>query len=149
MSGSRCFLIGASTEVYVFVVWRYQPLDCENVAGKINYFCRRFETMGPVITSLVQIVDSRRSFAETANLSRLTYLALVFGTLTFVSSLFSVVSDTAPGGRRTFWVYFAVVIPLAGLVFLIARPCQARVRAVEYLPSLVRTLQRSQDEVGA
>lgn len=82
---------------------------------------RRLENMLPVVTSLVQIIDARQSFAETANISRLTVLALIFVPLSYVSSLFSMNSENMPGSKR-FWVYFAVAIPVTFVVFFIARP---------------------------
>ena len=82
---------------------------------------RRLENMLPVVASLVQIVDTRRSFAETANVGRLTVLAFFFLPLSFVSSLFSMTTVNGPGGSK-FWVYFAVAIPFTILVYLIARP---------------------------
>jgi hypothetical protein len=82
---------------------------------------RRLENMLPVVTSLVQIIDARQSFAETANISRLTILALIFVPLSFISSLFSMNSENMPGSDH-FWVYFAVAIPVTLGVFLVARP---------------------------
>ena len=94
--------------------------DYEHLATCVRECTQRLETMLPVITSLVQIVDSRRSFAETANISRLTHLALVFVPLSFITSLFSTGQDMAPGGS-SFWVYLVVAIPMTILVFLVAR----------------------------
>jgi Mg2+ and Co2+ transporter CorA len=94
--------------------------DYEHIAANMDECGRRLESMLPVVTSLVQIVDSRRSFAETANISRLTILAFVFVPLTFVSSIFSMNADHGPGGRH-FWVYFAVALPVTLVVYLIAR----------------------------
>ena len=74
-----------------------------------------------VATSLIQAIDSRRSLTETINISRLTYLALSFIPLTFVSGLFSMNDNIAPGGKL-FGLYFAVSIPLCIIVFLIVRP---------------------------
>jgi Mg2+ and Co2+ transporter CorA len=130
--------------------WSSMAADYEHIFQRIDAFSRQFDAMGPVVTSLVQIVDSRRSFAETAILSRLTYLALVFVPLTFVSSLFSMTGDVAPG-RRFFWVYFAVAIPLLVLVFLIARPPQTGVSWIaEHLSELTRRCRRrSRTEAGA
>ncbi|PVI04776.1 hypothetical protein DM02DRAFT_668739 [Periconia macrospinosa] len=82
---------------------------------------KRLENMLPVVTSLVQIIDARQSFAETTNISRLTILALVFVPLTFVSSLFSMKDDISPGASG-FWVYFAVAVPITAVVYLVARP---------------------------
>ena len=62
----------------------YKPLEMrgesytsliEHISASIDECGRRLESMLPVFTSLVQMVDSRRSFAETANISRLTILA--------------------------------------------------------------------------
>jgi heme exporter protein D len=130
-------------------VWASVAQDYENIDGYIDSYGRRLEAMGPVVTSLVQIVDSRRSFAETANLSRLTYLALVFVPLTYVASLFSMTGTNAPGGKA-FWVYFAVAIPLLGLVLSIALPHQSGVPQIaEFLRGLTRRWRRPREEGGA
>ena len=71
--------------------------------------------------SLVQVIDARHALAETANISRLTVLALIFVPLSYVSSLFSMNSQNMPGSPH-FWVYFAVAVPVTLLVFLLARP---------------------------
>ena len=94
--------------------------DYKYLATEVDRYGRLLQSMLLVVTSLVQIVDSRRSFAETANISRLTYLALAFVPLSFVSSLFSMSGDLAPGGHN-FWFYFAVAIPLMLIVFALAR----------------------------
>ncbi|MCJ1303778.1 hypothetical protein MMC08_006589 [Hypocenomyce scalaris] len=101
--------------------WSFLVDDYNHLANIVDECGRRFENMLPVVTSLVQIVDSRRSFAETSNISRLTYLALVFVPLAYISSLFSMDPDVAPGGHE-FWIYFVVAIPVTLAVFLIARP---------------------------
>lgn len=101
--------------------------DFEHINSNIDTVGRRLESMLPVVMSFVQIADARRSFAETADISRLTVLALIFVPLTFVSSLFSMNTENLPG-RGDFWVYFAVAIPLTGLVVLIARPPVALTR---------------------
>jgi hypothetical protein len=95
--------------------------DYEVINSNIQGAGARLENMLPVVTSLVQILDARQSFAETANISRLTILALIFVPLTFVSSLFSMNTDTLPGSSK-FWIYFVVAIPVTALVFLVAKP---------------------------
>ena len=108
--------------------------DYGYLASSIEDFGRRLENMLPVVTLLVQVVDSRRSFAETANVTRLTVLGLIFVPLNFASSLFSMVPDKAPGGEH-FWVYFVVAVPITVLVFIVARiPFQSmRVIAERFL----------------
>lgn len=58
--------------------------DFEHIAVNMEDAGCRLESMLPIVTSLVQIVDTRRSFAETANISRLTILAPIFVPLSFV-----------------------------------------------------------------
>ena len=112
--------------------------DFEHIQDSIEAVGRRLESTLPVIMSFVQITDARRSFAETADISRLTILALIFVPLTFVSSLFSMNADNLPGSRN-FWIYCVVAIPLTGLVGLLARPPPI---AVTFLR---RALQRISD----
>lgn len=101
--------------------------DYEHITVNMDDAARRLDNMLPVVTSLVQIADTRRSFAETANISRLTILALIFIPLSFVSSLFSMNSENAPG-HRYFWVYFAVAVPVTLIVYLVARPPSKELR---------------------
>ena len=95
--------------------------DYEQIALNLDAYSRRLEVMVSVDTSLVQAIDCRRSLIETMNISRLSYLALVFVPLTFVSGLFSMNDKSAAGGK-VFGLYFAIAIPLCTLVFLIAHP---------------------------
>ncbi|OJD31448.1 mg2+ transporter zinc transport protein [Diplodia corticola] len=95
--------------------------DYGHLAASVADFGERFERMLPIVTSMVQIADSRQSLAEAANVTRLTYLAVVFVPLSFTTGLFSMDRDTAPGSQG-FWQFFAVAIPLTILVFIVARP---------------------------
>ena len=95
--------------------------DYEQIASSIDAYSRRLEAMVSIATSLIQAIDCRRSLTATINISRLSYLALSFIPLTFVSSLFSMNDNIAPGGKL-FGLYFAVSIPLCILVFLIVHP---------------------------
>lgn len=74
--------------------WTLLKEDYEHIAANMDECGRRLEEMLPVVTSLVQIVDSRQSFVETTNIGRLTSLALFFVPLAFVSSLFSMGAST-------------------------------------------------------
>ena len=70
-------------------------------------------------TSIIQALDSRRSLKQTTDISRLTYLALSFIPLTFVSGLLSMNEKILTGGK-VFYIYFAVAAPLCLVVFAIA-----------------------------
>ena len=100
--------------------WESIIEDSSYIANRIGVYGRRFEAMVPIITGLIQISENRLSFTETKNISRLTYMALVFVPLTFVSSLFSMTGDLAPG-KRLFWIYFLVAAPLVITVFMVVR----------------------------
>lgn len=128
--------------------WNLLVQDYDHLATSVDNFGQRFEKILPIVTSLVQIADSRRSFAETANVSRLTYLALVFVPLTFTTGLFSMNSDTAPGSPG-FWLFFAVAIPVTAMVFVVARPPVAEARMIiEYVRRL-KDMDLPQFEVSA
>ncbi|KAF8535911.1 hypothetical protein BDD12DRAFT_782107 [Trichophaea hybrida] len=90
--------------------------DFREISARLSISQQRVEGVLPVVTALVQILDGRRSYQETTNLTRLTYLALIFVPLNFCSSLFSMGGKIAPGGSE-FWVYFVVALPLLVLTF--------------------------------
>jgi Mg2+ and Co2+ transporter CorA len=94
--------------------------DCLQIAARMEKYSMRFENMVPVLTALVQVAEGRHSFADTKNITRLTYMPLIFLPLTFTSGLFSMAGDVAPGGKMV-WIYFAVALPLVLVVFLLAR----------------------------
>lgn len=91
--------------------------DYEHLAARIDTYSRRLETLVPVVTSLVPIADTRRSLEETANMTRVTNLALLFVPLSFVTGLFNM-NDGVSGSSLK--LYFAVAIPLSLFVFSIA-----------------------------
>ncbi len=103
--------------------------DFEVLGANIELLGARLENMLPVVTSLVQIIDARRSFAETTNITRLTALALIFVPLNFVAALFSMSNEFVPGGRL-FWQYWAVSVPVTLLIVVIARPPRWLIRPV-------------------
>ncbi|KAI9775220.1 MAG: hypothetical protein M1839_001338 [Geoglossum umbratile] len=101
--------------------WESLLGDIEHVIYRIDMYSRRLDALVPVLSSYVQVAESRRSMVETKSITRLTYLALVFVPLTFVSSIFSMSEDILPG-KKNFWIYFAVAIPLMVVVlFTVAR----------------------------
>lgn len=95
--------------------------DYKYIDSSIDTYSHRLRSLISIATSLIQAIDSRRSLTETINISRLSYLALSFIPLTFVSGLFSMNDNIAPGGKL-FGLYFAVSIPLCIMIFLIMHP---------------------------
>ncbi|KAI9804474.1 MAG: hypothetical protein M1825_001373 [Sarcosagium campestre] len=80
---------------------------------------RRTETLAASLTGLISILESKRSLEEARSLKTLTLLGMVFVPLAFTSGMFSMSGDYLPG-KRKFWVYIAVAIPLILAVFAIA-----------------------------
>lgn len=60
-------------------------MELKYLEEQIEQHGRALEAFGPIMTSLVQLVDSRRSIAQAENIRRLTYIVLGFIPLTFVS----------------------------------------------------------------
>ncbi|KAI0020004.1 hypothetical protein F4780DRAFT_395409 [Xylariomycetidae sp. FL0641] len=99
--------------------WDSLVSDLQYVQAQIQQCARSLEMLHPIITSLVQLMDSRKSLSEAAYVKRLTYLAMVFIPLTFVTGLFSMASDYAPGSNQ-FWVYWAISLPVTLTVLALA-----------------------------
>lgn len=118
-------------------------VDFTFISQCLQRYAERLESMLPVLTSLVQISDSRRSLLEAANVSRLTLLAFVFVPLSFTSSLFSMNLEVEPGGRD-FWVYIVVAVSISAVVFLFARPPAILLRLV---PTRFRSLRQGTSPV--
>ncbi|CAG9986826.1 unnamed protein product [Clonostachys byssicola] len=91
--------------------------DIQYIQKQLDDYSRSLEQMLTVATSMVQLLDSRRAILEAVSVRRLTYIALIFVPLSWVSSLFSM-SDTYLPGHSRFWVYFAVAVPLVFSCFL-------------------------------
>ncbi|KAH7324861.1 hypothetical protein B0I35DRAFT_171114 [Stachybotrys elegans] len=100
--------------------WSLVLRDIKHLQSQLNHYNRSLERMIPVAASMVQLLDSRRSMVEAANISRLTFIALVFVPLSWVASLFSMSDGYSPGDKY-FWVYFVTAMPtLLVVVFLSA-----------------------------
>lgn len=99
--------------------WKSLQEDYEYLAPGLNNQGKQLEASVPLVTTYLQLIESRRAYLETKNVSRLTMVALVFVPLSFVSGLFSMNEDFAPGGPL-FWLFFVVSFPVLILVFLVA-----------------------------
>ncbi|KNB17289.1 hypothetical protein FOXG_15377 [Fusarium oxysporum f. sp. lycopersici 4287] len=100
-------------------VWNGALNDINYLRDQLHDYSQSLEQMVMVATSLVQLLDSRRSILEAINTKRLTFLALVFVPLAWVSSLFSM-SDSYSPGHNLFWVYFATALPVLAVVLLLS-----------------------------
>ncbi|KAI1092656.1 hypothetical protein F5B19DRAFT_453981 [Rostrohypoxylon terebratum] len=92
--------------------------DFQIVAGHFDDLLSRTERIATVATAVTAIEESRRAIEQNKTLGRLTYLAVIFAPLSFVSSFFSMSTDLA-GLTQTIWVYFCVAVPISFFVFLL------------------------------
>jgi Mg2+ and Co2+ transporter CorA len=90
--------------------------DIQQVSRAITSHRGSLETVISVATSMARLSDTRRSMAESAQVKQITYVALVFIPLSYVSSLFNMSEKVAPWSTQ-FWIYFAVALPLLIIVF--------------------------------
>jgi Mg2+ and Co2+ transporter CorA len=99
--------------------WSLVIKDIRHLQRQMELYSLYLEQMVTMSTSMIQILDSRRSIGEAVHVRRLTYVALIFIPLSWVASLFSMGEGFLPG-QEFFWVYFAVGLPLVSLVLLLS-----------------------------
>ncbi|CAG7560615.1 unnamed protein product [Fusarium equiseti] len=99
--------------------WKMVLKDINYLQSQFQDYGQSLEQMVTVATTMIQLLDSRRSILEAVNVRRLTYIALVFAPLAWVASLFSMEDAYLPGNDR-FWVYFATALPLIAVVILLS-----------------------------
>jgi hypothetical protein len=100
----------------------------------------RLEAMVPLVTSAASLIESRRSLSETANVTRLTILAIVMIPLSYVASIFSMSENFRPG-ELLFCVYLVTAVPLAVFIGLIAKPPMKIGKKVLQISSVDKLLQ--------
>jgi hypothetical protein len=129
MRRNACFIRIHSDPLKPSEDWDALKEDYDFISTEISEYGKRLEDMVPLVTSAAALIESRRSLTETANVTRLTILAVVFIPLSYVAALFSMAESFGPSGSL-FWVYFATAIPLTGVVGLVARPPMSLLRKV-------------------
>ncbi|KAG5812112.1 hypothetical protein H9Q74_004394 [Fusarium xylarioides] len=127
-------------------VWSGVLKDINSLRDQLHDYSQSLEQMVMVATSLVQLLDSRRSILEAINTKRLTFLALVFVPLAWVSSLFSM-SDSYSPGHDLFWVYFATALPVLAVVLLLSALPYSRI-AITVESYIERTTKHRMKALG-
>ncbi|KAH7025914.1 uncharacterized protein B0I36DRAFT_351856 [Microdochium trichocladiopsis] len=92
--------------------------DFTLVSEGITELLSRTERIAAVATAVTAIEETQRAAEHNLQLGRLTYLAVIFAPLSFVSSFFSM-TDNLPSLGTTFWVYFCVAVPMSLMVYLL------------------------------
>ncbi|KAI1840626.1 hypothetical protein JX265_004519 [Neoarthrinium moseri] len=81
----------------------------------------RTERIATVATAVTAIEENRRAVDQNRAVTRLTYLAVIFAPLSFISSFFSMTEDLS-SLTNTIWIYFSVAIPVSIVAFLLVDP---------------------------
>lgn len=98
--------------------WRDINVDYQFLYKRFQDTRHRAEQLSSLITGLASMAGNRQSVFEAKSTKTLTVLGLVFIPLAYTASLFSMAEPYAPG-NKLFWVYFAISIPLIGVLLAI------------------------------
>ena len=94
--------------------------DFAHLQGVLAAVTVRADRIEGSIAAIISIEESKKAMLLNQSAARLTYLAVIFVPLAFVSSLFSMTVDVTQLGR-TFWIYFLTAIPLTLLALAVLR----------------------------
>ena len=94
--------------------------DYEILLSSIDTLQVRADRVMAVVTAVMSIDESKKAFEQNRSLARLTWLAITFAPLSFITGLFSMNGELATL-LRTFKVYFAVALPLTAIILILTR----------------------------
>jgi Mg2+ and Co2+ transporter CorA len=92
--------------------------DFQIVARELNELYGRTERIVTVSTASISIAKAGRGLELKRVLVRLTYLAVIFAPLIFISGLFGMAPELGQLAN-TMWIYFVVAIPVSLIAFLL------------------------------
>ena len=109
--------------------------DFEILLSNIDTLQLRADRIMSVVTAVMSIEESKKAFEQNRSLARLTWLAITFAPLSFITGLFSMNGELTTL-LSTFRVYFAVALPLTALILFLTRCSSigARIRWKEIFP---------------
>jgi hypothetical protein len=103
--------------------WQDSEVDFQMLYCQFYHALNWVDKVNSSITGLTGIVGNQQALREqqlsleAADRARnITILGLLFVPLAYVATIFSMSDEYAPGGEM-FWLYFAISIPMMGLVF--------------------------------
>jgi Mg2+ and Co2+ transporter CorA len=95
--------------------------DIDFLSTQIGEHHQALEPMMPMLSSMVQLMESRRAIEETVYVKRLTHIALFFLPLSFVSCLLSMNEGFAINTSTSgFKVYLVTALPLLVVVLTVS-----------------------------
>jgi hypothetical protein len=93
--------------------------DFERVLRLLKELQNRVDLLTGYVNSAISIEDTKQSLSEGHGVARLSWLAMIFVPLTFITGLFSMTDDLA-SLEKTYRVYFPIAIPLTVAIMLFA-----------------------------
>ncbi|KAL8792418.1 MAG: hypothetical protein Q9195_005032, partial [Heterodermia aff. obscurata] len=110
-------------EDFLYSTWnslRVLEKDFEVLLSNLDDLHSRAERMMSVVTAVLTIEESQKALQQNRSLGRLTYLAALFVPMSFISSFFSMNEDITRLDK-TFWIYFAVALPVTLMALFVTR----------------------------
>ena len=99
--------------------------DFDHLLSSIENLQIRADRIMAVVTAVMSIEESKKAFEQNRSLARLTWLAVTFIPLSFVTSFFSM-QERLSDLTQTFWVFFVVALPLTALVLMATKQLGTR-----------------------
>ncbi|KAF4630715.1 hypothetical protein G7Y89_g7425 [Cudoniella acicularis] len=93
--------------------------DFQSILDDIDRLQIRTQNIIGLATTIIGMEENQRAMKMNENLVRVTYLAVIFAPMAFVSSFFSMTPDLSTL-KQTFWIYFAVTVPLTVICLVVA-----------------------------
>ncbi|CAG8953002.1 hypothetical protein HYFRA_00003192 [Hymenoscyphus fraxineus] len=93
--------------------------DFEAILQSIEQPQTRTQNIISLATTIIGVEENQRAMKMNKNLVRVTYLAVIFAPMAFISSFFSMTPDLATL-KQTIWIYFAVAVPVTVTCLIIA-----------------------------
>jgi Mg2+ and Co2+ transporter CorA len=92
--------------------------DFEDIHHRLASLEHRIEDIMNVATAIASIEETRRAYRQGQYLGRLSWLAVIFAPMSFVSSFFSMTTDVTML-KTTYYIYFCVAVPFSLLALLL------------------------------
>lgn len=106
--------------------WTDSKVDFQYIYKRLTSLQERADLCNQSLTSVTGIIgnaraltEAKRSIREAKTVKTLTLIAMVFIPLGFTTGIFSMSEEYLPG-KKDFWVFFSVSIPIVVVVFIIA-----------------------------
>ena len=98
--------------------------DFTSILDRMDRLQVRTQNIIGLATTIISIEENKRAMKMNRALVKVTYLGILFVPMAFVSSFFSMTPDLS-SLKETFWIYFAIALPLTAFCLTVADPPRA------------------------